>query len=129
MDVIWHAANLDGLHPILPSNSTQEWPESFPQRGCSCRAALLRAENAMKMGADIRHTDHSAVPSGLIQPKTARPNVSIETLGYYRLSLRDGFRCVLHTRLNVVVAHLQYSLKIIKIISRCYEPTFNSSTQ
>jgi len=33
MDVIRHAANLDGLHLILPSNSTQERPKSFPQRG------------------------------------------------------------------------------------------------
>jgi len=27
-----------------------------------------------------------------MQPKTARPNV--ETLGYYQMSLRDGFRCI-----------------------------------
>src|SRR5438067_1612744 len=35
----------------------------------------------------IRHTTHSAVPSGLMQIQISVPNV--ETLGYYRPSLRD----------------------------------------
>src|SRR5437588_2430382 len=41
----------------------------------------------MDMGADIRKATHSAVPSGLMQFQISIPNV--ETLGYYRPSLRD----------------------------------------
>src|SRR5438270_13531744 len=39
------------------------------------------------MGAEVRHATHSAVPSGLMQIQISVPNV--ETLGYYRPSLRD----------------------------------------
>src|SRR2546430_16608667 len=42
----------------------------------------------MDMGADVRHATHSAVPSGLMRFQISVPNV--ETLGYYRPSLRDG---------------------------------------
>src|SRR2546421_6793329 len=41
----------------------------------------------MGMGADVRHATLSAVPSGLMQFRISVPNV--ETLGYYRPSLRD----------------------------------------
>ncbi len=51
-----------------------------------------------------------------MQPKTARPNV--ETLGYYHLSLRDGFQAFYLFILNVVVADLRSS-----------EPPFISSTR
>src|SRR5712691_10274284 len=75
MDVIWHAANLDGLHLILSSNSTQEWPKSFHQHGCNYGTALLRAENAMKMGADVGHTMIQPSPRDLCNPKLPVPTL------------------------------------------------------
>src|SRR5436305_7829665 len=59
----------------------------------------------MDMGADVRHATHSAVPSGLRQFQISVPNV--ETLGYYRPSLRDDEWQILvaldsHVRANSV---------------------------
>src|SRR5947209_10200965 len=51
------------------------------------RCFLSKSQDAMDMGADVRHATHSAVPSGLMQFQIPVPNV--ETLGYYRPSLRD----------------------------------------
>src|SRR5947209_10164313 len=51
------------------------------------RCFLSKSQDAMDMGADVRHAAHSAVPSGLRQSQISVPNV--ETLGYYRPSLRD----------------------------------------
>src|SRR5713101_6954352 len=92
MDVIWHSANLDGLHLILPSNSTQEWPKSFPQCGCNYGTALLRTENTMKMGADVGHTVIQPSLRDLCNPKLLVP--TLKRWAIITLSLRDGFRCI-----------------------------------
>src|SRR2546421_10923009 len=87
MNVVSHAPDLDRLHLILPGDAAHEGPEPFTQFGRDDRLALFGAEDAMDMGADVRHAAHSAVPSGLMQFQISVPNV--ETLGYYRPSLRD----------------------------------------
>src|SRR5438128_196315 len=87
MNVVSHAPDLDRLHLILPGDAAHEGPKPFAQFGRDHRPALFGAEDAMDLGADVRHATHSAVPSGLMQFQISVPNV--ETLGYYRLSLRD----------------------------------------
>jgi len=48
MDVIGYAPNFYSLHLILPSNTTQKWPEPFAQFGCDQRTTLSRAETQWK---------------------------------------------------------------------------------
>ena len=67
VDVVRHAPNLDGIHSVLPGDAAQEGPESLAQRWRDQGPTLFGAEDAMEMGADVRHTTNSAVPSGLMQ--------------------------------------------------------------
>ena len=69
MDVVRHAADLDGLHSVLPGDAAQEQPESFLESRGSQGLAIFDAEDAMKIRADVRHAAHSAVPSGLSPPR------------------------------------------------------------
>ena len=87
VDVVGHAPNLDGLHLILAGDATQEGPESFAEFRGNQRPALFGAENAMVVGADVRHA--------LIQPSLrdlGDIEFSIPTLKRWAilsLSLRD----------------------------------------
>ena len=67
MDMVFHAADFDGLHLVLTRNATQKRPEPVAEGWRDKTPALLGAENAMEIGTNVRHTDHSAVPSGLMQ--------------------------------------------------------------
>ena len=82
VDVVRHAADFDGLHPVLPGDAAEIRPESFLESRRDQGPALLRAEDAMIIGADVRHAPHSAVPAGLMQRRMRVPNV--ETLSYCR---------------------------------------------
>src|ERR1035438_953237 len=82
VDVVHHAADFDGFHVILPSDAAQIRPEPFLESRWDQGPALLGTEDAMIIGADVRHAPHSAVPAGLIQGRTCAPNV--ETLDYCR---------------------------------------------
>jgi hypothetical protein len=53
MDMIEGAANLDGFHPVLPSDAAQEGPEPFTQWRRDQGAAFFGAENAMQPGTDV----------------------------------------------------------------------------
>src|SRR5437867_12122604 len=79
MDVVFHAADFDGLHLVLPCDATQERPESFAQCRGDEAAALFSAECAMEIGTDVGHADHSAVPSGPVQ---CGKHPGVETPGY-----------------------------------------------
>src|SRR5712691_1053356 len=86
MDVIWHAANLDGLHLILPSNSAQEWPKSFSKRGCNYGEALFCAENAMEMGADVGHAAIQPSLRDLCNAKQRVPTLKLKRWAIIHLS-------------------------------------------
>ena len=57
MNMVFHAANFDGLHFVLTRNATQKRPESFAEGWRDKTPAFLGAENAMEIGTDVRHTD------------------------------------------------------------------------
>src|SRR6266481_6865339 len=78
--MIRHAADLDRRHLILPRDAAQEWPESVAQLRRDERPAFFDAKDAMVVGANVGHANHSAVPSGLRSIMNSQPNV--ETLGY-----------------------------------------------
>src|ERR1035438_281159 len=87
MDVIFHAADFDGLHFILPGDAAEKRPEPVAQFRLDERAAFLGAEDAMEIGADVGHGNHSAVPAGLWQHRILP---GVETPGYCQSSLCDG---------------------------------------
>ncbi|MFZ0829048.1 MAG: hypothetical protein WAO02_16665 [Verrucomicrobiia bacterium] len=60
-------ADFDGLHLVLPGDATQERPEPMTQCRGDERPSLLGAENTMKIGTDVGHGIHSAVPAELMQ--------------------------------------------------------------
>ena len=49
-------ADFNGFHSVLAGNAAEKRPKPFAQRGCDLRAAFFRAEDAMKIGADVGHT-------------------------------------------------------------------------
>jgi hypothetical protein len=55
VDVIGHAANFDGRHLVLTGDATQKRPESILQWRRDERTALLGTEDAMEIGAHIKH--------------------------------------------------------------------------
>jgi hypothetical protein len=65
--VVGHAANLDRRHLILSRDAAEEGPEPVAQLRWDEGPTLFGAKNAMVVGADVGHVDHSAVPSGLRQ--------------------------------------------------------------
>ena len=65
--MVFHAADFDGLHFILPGDAAEERPEPFAQFRCNEPLSFLGAEDAMKIGTDVGHASHSAVPSELLQ--------------------------------------------------------------
>src|SRR6266516_3393765 len=73
--MVWHTADFNGLHSILPGDAAQKWPEPVAQRRRDCGLACFRAEHAMEIGAHVRHAVHSAVPSGLMQYGIALPTL------------------------------------------------------
>ena len=80
--MIFHAANFDGLHIVLPGDPAEEWPEPFAQFRFDERTAFLGAEYAMEMGTDVGHGVYSAVPAGLWQYQTIIPGIKMP--GYCR---------------------------------------------
>jgi hypothetical protein len=50
--VVFHAADFDGLHLVLPRDAAEERPEAFAQFRRDERAAFFCAENAMNIRAD-----------------------------------------------------------------------------
>ena len=65
--MIFHAADFDGLQLVLPRNAAKERPEPITQFRRDETAAFLGAKDAMEIGTDVRHANHSAVPAGLWQ--------------------------------------------------------------
>ena len=55
MDVVYYAANFDGLQPVLSRDAAQERPEPLPERRREQRSALFGAEDAMVIRAHIGH--------------------------------------------------------------------------
>ena len=80
--MIFHAANLNGLHLVLPGNATEKRPEAVAQFRRNERAAFLGAEDAVEIGTDVGHGGDSAVPAGLWQCQTVP---GVETPGYCRI--------------------------------------------
>src|SRR6266536_2595054 len=89
MDVVFHAADFDGLHLVLPCDATQERPQSFAQCRRDQAATLFGAENVMEIGTNVRHANHSAVPSGLVQ---CGKHPGVETTLKRRAILRESLR-------------------------------------
>ena len=82
VDVVFHAADFDGLHFVLPGDAAEERPEPFAQFRRDEPPPFLGAENTMKIGTDVGHEIHSAVPAGLM----AIPNFpGVETPGYFQV--------------------------------------------
>ena len=80
MDVVLHTTDRHGFHSVLARNTAEKRPKPFAQRGRDLRAASFGAEDAMKIGADVRHRD--------IQPSlrdfcNAGLGPGVETPGYY----------------------------------------------
>ena len=64
IDMIGRAANRHGLHLMLSGDAAQERPEPFAQGGCNLRPALLGAEDAVVVRADVRHGAPFSRPFG-----------------------------------------------------------------
>ena len=47
--MVFHAADLNGLHFVLPGDAAEERPEPFAQFRRDERTAFLGAENTMKI--------------------------------------------------------------------------------
>ena len=60
MHMVRHAADFNGLHPVLPRDAAQKGPEPFAQGRCHQGTPLLGAEDAVMVGTDVGH--------GAIQP-------------------------------------------------------------
>src|SRR5437660_2188761 len=80
MDMVLHTTDRHGFHSVLARNTAEKRPKPFAQRGRDLRAASFGAEDAMKIGADVRHRD--------IQPSlrdfcNAGLGPGVETPGYY----------------------------------------------
>src|SRR5437879_10725848 len=59
VDVVLRPADRDGFHFVLPRDAAQERPKSLAKRRGDKRTAFFRAEDAMKIGTDVRHARHS----------------------------------------------------------------------
>ncbi|MDB6020693.1 MAG: hypothetical protein JWQ04_550 [Pedosphaera sp.] len=51
--MVGHAADLNGLHPVLARDAAQKRPEPFAQRRRDQRPAFLGAEHAMVIRTDV----------------------------------------------------------------------------
>ena len=55
MDVVFYAANFEGLHAVLSRDAAQERPEPLPERRREQRSALFGAEYAMVIRTHVGH--------------------------------------------------------------------------
>ena len=53
VNMVWHAADFNGLHSILPGDAAQKWPEPLAQSRRDEGPAFFGAKDAVVVGADV----------------------------------------------------------------------------
>jgi hypothetical protein len=87
VDVVFHAADFDGLHFVLPGDAAKKRPEPVTQFRRDEPPPFFGAENTMNIGTDVGHGIHSAVPSELMQ---FRIFPALKRRAIFKMSLRDN---------------------------------------
>src|SRR6516225_5823690 len=80
VDMILYTANFEGLHFVLPGNTSEKWPEPFAQFRFDRGMPFFGAEDTMEIGADVGHKIHSAVPAELMQCRILYPQLKLRAI-------------------------------------------------
>jgi hypothetical protein len=84
VNVVGHAANLDGRHFMLPRDSAKVRPEPLLKARSDQWASFFSAENTMVVRTDVGHMNAFSRPFGTeCNREIALPN--LERLGYSRI--------------------------------------------
>lgn len=85
--MVFNPTNFDGLHFILPGNTSEKRPKPRAQFLFDQRSAFLRAKDTMVIRTNVGR--HAGIQPSLRDSGNAKLVPGVETPGYYQTSLQD----------------------------------------